>query len=194
MKIVLASQSPRRREILDLMGIKYRCQPSSIDESTYHMSDPKELVSVLAKEKGLDVLKTSEVDEIIISADTVVAFEEHVLGKPTHDDEARLFLQRLSGKTHSVYTGMTMMKKGETSIFTSCIETRVKMKAYNEATILKYIATKEPLDKAGAYAIQGKGSMLVDYIEGDYYNVMGLSVQAVIQGLAFFGVKDLDWL
>lgn len=192
--VTLASASPRRREIMDMLGIPYICQPSHIEE--VHLDEwlPEDLVVNLARQKCEAVAGESPQGRIVVSADTVVAMEEFILGKPQDRPEAFWFLKKLAGSTHSVHTGLCIMKAGTRDVYESSVETKVRFRELTDLEIDRYLDTMEYEDKAGAYAIQGKGSMLVDRIEGDYFNVVGLSVADLLKGLAHFGIEPMSWL
>lgn len=191
-KIILASASPRRSEILDNLKIPFEKRTSLIDEQAFDIIDPVELVKTLAYEKARSVLKQEDQDAIVIGADTIVVYEHRILGKPKDTEEARMFLDMLSGKEHSVYSGLAMLQGSSDKIYVKSCETKVLMRRYQEDEILAYISTKEPMDKAGAYAIQGFGAALVEKIDGDYFNVVGLPISKLIEGLEFFGISYFD--
>lgn len=178
MKIVLASNSPRRRELLTLAGIEYTVIPSECDEILPEKISPAEAVEELARQKADDVFRRNP-DKLIIAADTVVALGNTILGKPKDEVDAFNMLTSLSGKTHTVFTGVCIMTKDKTDIF-HC-STDVVFYDLTEKEIKDYIATKEPMDKAGAYGIQGKGSLLVKCINGDYFNVVGLPLAETVR-------------
>ena len=161
MEIILASQSPRRRELLERMGVKnFRIVTPDIDEHMERELPPEELVRRISAEKARAVREQAGMDAVVIAADTVVALDGAVLGKPADELEAFKMLSTLSGCRHQVYTGLTVLRGEELS----------------EEEISCYIQTGEPMDKAGAYGIQGFGALLIEGIQGDYYNVMGLPV------------------
>lgn len=191
-KIILASASPRRSEILENLKIPFEKRTSLIDEQAYDIIDPVELVKTLAYEKARSVLNQDDQDAIVIGADTIVVYEHRVLGKPKDIEEARLFLNLLNGKEHSVYSGLAMLQGSSDRVYIEFCETKVLMRRYQEEEILAYINTKEPMDKAGAYAIQGFGAALVEKIDGDYYNVVGLPISKLIEGLKFFDISYFD--
>ena len=175
MDIILASQSPRRRELLERMGVRdFRVVTPDIDEHMDRELPPEELVRRISLEKALAVQEQEGNTSIIIAADTVVALDGAVLGKPADELEAFKMLSTLSGCRHQVYTGMTVLRGEEK--YTVSEETTVTFRELSAEEIDRYIATGEPMDKAGAYGIQGYGALLVEGIQGDYYNVMGLPV------------------
>ena len=174
MDIILASQSPRRRELLERMGVEFRVVTPDIDEHMERELPPDELVRRISVEKARAVAAQTGPDAIVIAADTVVALDGAVLGKPADELEAFKMLSTLSGCRHQVYTGLTVLRGEE--MHTVSEETAVTFRELSEKEITNYIRTGEPMDKAGAYGIQGYGALLVEGIQGDYYNVMGLPV------------------
>ena len=190
MKIILASQSPRRKELLERMGIRdFETISPNVNESAFHGLPPEELVRRLSAEKAAAVAGRAGEDAIVIAADTVVALEGAVLGKPADELDAFKMLSALSGVRHQVYTGVTVCRGGEKQ--TAHEVTDVTFRELSEEEIEHYIATGEPMDKAGAYGIQGYGALLIQGISGDYYNVMGLPVCRLSGMLARFGVDCL---
>lgn len=190
MDIILASGSPRRRELLEQIGIKnYRILTPDVDEHTDAPTDPAALVELLSQRKARAVRAKAEDGALIIAADTVVALDGAVLGKPEDEADAARMLSWLSGKQHHVYTGYTVLR-GEREL-TGHEATAVTFRPLTGEDIRHYIATGEPMDKAGAYGIQGVGALLVDRIEGDYFNVMGLPVFRLGQALKQFGLDVL---
>ena len=190
MKIILASQSPRRKELLERMGIRdFETISPNVDESAFRGLPPEELVRRLSAEKAAAVAGKAGEDAIVIAADTVVALEGAVLGKPADELDAFKMLSALSGVRHQVYTGVTVCRGGEKQ--TAHEVTDVTFRELSEEEIEHYIATGEPMDKAGAYGIQGYGALLIQGISGDYYNVMGLPVCRLSGMLARFGVDCL---
>lgn len=171
MALILASASPRRKELLGYITKDFTVRVSDADETTDPCMDAKDTVLHLAKIKGEAVHKDYP-EDTVISADTVVVLGNNILGKPHSEEEAFSMLRSLSGRTHEVYTGVYIITPDETSCFYE--ETQVKFCELSDDDIRKYIATGEPFDKAGAYGIQGKGCTLISSISGDYYNVMGL--------------------
>ena len=176
-KLILASASPRRREILTEGGIAHTVRPQDIDETVYDGIEPRLMVQLLAASKAAKAAKNE--NEVLLGADTVVVLDGKVLGKPQDATEAEAMLSMLSGKTHSVYTGIAVLCSADGSMRTHCEETRVTFRTLSKEEIADYIATGEPMDKAGAYGIQGKGGALVSGTEGDFQNVVGLPLMAV---------------
>lgn len=191
MDIILASGSPRRRELLKNMGIRdFRVVKPEFDESCIVQPAPAQLVEALSQGKAAAVAREiNDPDALIIAADTVVALEDAVLGKPVDELDAFRMLASLSGVRHQVYTGITV-RQGDQRI-TQHEVTSVTFRALDEDEIHSYLRTGEPMDKAGAYGIQGFGSLLVERIEGDYFNVMGLPVCRLGQVLKQFGLDCL---
>ena len=189
MDIVLASQSPRRRELLERLGLPFRVIVPDIDEHMDRPLPPAELVAAISGEKARAAQALAGPDAIVIAADTVVALEGAVLGKPADELDAFKMLSALSGVRHQVYTGVTVCRGGEKQ--TAHEVTDVTFRELSEEEIEHYIATGEPMDKAGAYGIQGYGALLIQGISGDYYNVMGLPVCRLSGMLALFGVDCL---
>lgn len=161
-----------------MIGMKFIVSASNCDEISEH-TDPENMTMDIAARKA-EMAHHSEGD-IVIGADTVVVCDGYILGKPRDAEQAKSMLKKLSGKTHSVYTGVCILKDGKRECF--CDRTDVKFYDLNEMVINRYIATGEPLDKAGAYGIQGRGSLLVEKIDGDFYNVVGLPVARVYKKL-----------
>ena len=190
MKLILASQSPRRRELLERMGLtEFEIRPAAGEEIAFPDLTPAQLVEDLSRQKAREIALTAQAEDVIIAADTVVAADGRVLGKPHCVEEARDMLRFLSGRTHTVYTGVTV-QQGE-QVLTQHEATDVVFRPLTEAEIAAYVATGEPMDKAGAYGIQGRGCVLVEGIRGDYYNVMGLPVCRLGLMLQNFGVDPL---
>lgn len=179
--IILASQSPRRQELLKLITSDFEIKVSNVDETLPDKITPKEAVMYLSKIKAE---LFADGDDIVIGADTVVALDGKILGKPKSEENAKEMLRFLSGRTHSVFTGVTLASDKKTKTF--AVETKVKFFELTNEEIDAYIKTKEPFDKAGAYGIQGYGSLLVEKIDGDYFNVVGLPVSTLARELKAF--------
>lgn len=179
--LILASGSPRRKEILEQVGVVFSVMPSDVEE-IITKEVPEEIVMELSRQKAEDVYqKQGNKDVIVLGADTVVAHEGKILGKPKTKEEAKAMLRSLSGQKHSVYTGVTLIGKGGRETFYD--ETVVEFYPMNEEEISAYVESGEPMDKAGAYGIQGKAAAFIKGIEGDYYNVMGLPIAKVLRNL-----------
>lgn len=173
MSLILASQSPRRKELLGYITEDFTVMVSDADETTDPALSPEETVKSLAQIKGEAVYSLCQ-SKTVISADTVVVLDDKILGKPHSAEEAFSMLRSLSGRTHTVYTGVCIISGSLKICFAE--KTQVNFCHLTDSEINSYIATGEPFDKAGAYGIQGRGSVLISSINGDYYNVMGLPV------------------
>jgi len=184
-KLVLASSSPRREEILNQLKLKFTIVPGKIDESNFNSSSPEELVKTLAVEKARSVSGLVE-DALIIAADTIVVYEDQILGKPADQSEAKEQLKLLSGREHNVITGIAVLDSETDEVLVDRNITRVKMLNFKEDKIDKYISTGEPMDKAGSYGIQGLGGLFVEEIEGSYYSVVGLPIHQLAELLDKF--------
>lgn len=172
--VVLASASPRRRELLSGMGISFAVCPCDVDEYLPGIVPPPQAVVVLSERKAR-AASDAHPDALIIASDTLVACDGAALGKPVNTADAHRILMRLSGRAHMVYTGVTVLYRGRT--YTARGETVVHMRPFGPEEADAYIATGEPMDKAGAYGIQGEGGRLVTHIEGAYDNVVGLPTE-----------------
>lgn len=173
-KVILASASPRRQELIKLIFDSVEILPADCDEYLPEGIGAREAVEYLSKIKNEASSKLTNKENLVISADTVVAVEEEILGKPVDKEDARRMISLLSGKVHQVYTGVTLSLNGKIKTFSE--KTDVEFFELTENEIEEYISSKEPYDKAGAYGIQGKAGLLVKGITGDYYNVVGFPV------------------
>jgi septum formation protein len=185
--IILASSSPRRKELLEKIGISFTVDPSDYPEDLNSDLSPEELAKSISRGKAQAVAKKYK-DAIIIAADTFGILNGKILGKPHTPSEAEAMLQLISGKSHQVITGLTVIDSARQKSVTRTIETQVYIKKLSPEQISLYVKTGEPLDKAGAYAIQGLGSIIVEKIAGDYYNVVGLPLCALAESLKEFGL------
>ncbi|PWM46002.1 MAG: septum formation inhibitor Maf [Clostridiales bacterium] len=185
MKIILASASPRRKDILSQVGMDFEIRVSNADENNVH-GTPSEVVKTLALRKANAVLCKS--GEFIVSADTVVSVDGLIMNKPENDDDAKRMLTMLSGRAHDVFTGVCV-KCPDSRIFSDVCKTKVFFRTLEEKEIDNYIKTGEPKDKAGAYGIQGKGALFIEKIDGDYNNVVGLPVVTLYKLLKNAGVS-----
>jgi septum formation protein len=185
-RVVLASQSPRRRDLLDLIGMRHEVRPADIDESVLPGEQPAAYTERLARGKALAIAER-EADALTIGSDTTVAVDGDILGKPADEAEARRMLRRLSGREHTVFTAVAVAHQGR--IASSVEEVLVKFRELDDATIAAYVATGEPMDKAGAYGIQGYGATIVERIEGDYFAVMGLALGRMVRLMAELGFE-----
>jgi len=189
MKIILASGSPRRLELLTAAGLTPEVIKPNCKEVIQAGLEPSEIVKSLAEQKGKSVINSANYSEIpVIAADTVVAIGNEVIGKPKDRADAERILSELSGKTHQVYTGVAIFYQEKESVFS--VKTDVEFKTLSKCEIDAYCNTDEPYDKAGAYAIQGKASFMVKRINGSYSNVVGLPVCEVIEQLQELGVLE----
>jgi len=189
--MILASKSARRRYLLKQAGLSFSVIPSDFDESSVPVTNPDNYVKVLAESKAIDI-SDKYPESWIIGADTVVVIGGQILGKPISRSDAREMLKRLSGQTHLVLTGYCICCKAKNRFFSETIKTEVLFKNLTDQEIEWYIHTKEPFDKAGAYAIQGLGTFLVKSVNGSYTNVVGLPVCEVIEFLIKEGLLGFD--
>lgn len=188
-KIILASGSPRRKELLNQIGLKFDVVPSKYEEDMSLKMAPRKLAEFLSLNKALDVAKRiKDKNCVIISADTFIVYKNHRLGKPHTPEKALQTLKKLNGKVHSVVTGFTLIDKDSGKKVTKSVETKIYFRKLSDRQLKNYIATGEPLDKAGAYGIQARGVALIKKIEGDYYNVVGLPLSALIDELLKLGI------
>src|SRR4051812_34951813 len=185
-RVVLASSSPRRRQLLDLIGIPHEVRPANIDETMRPREVPRRHAERLAREKAT-VIATRDPDLITIGADTVVVINRQVLGKPRNEAEAVHMLSQLSGREHTVITAVAVARGKK--LRSAIEEVRVKFRRLREDEIAAYVATGEPMDKAGAYGIQGYGATIVERIDGDYFAVMGLPLQLLVRVLRELGIR-----
>ena len=184
-RVILASQSPRRRELLTLVGIPHEVRPADLDERMEPGESPTEHAERLARAKAQAVALVEQ-DAVVIGSDTIVVLDGEVLGKPADVAEAVRTLQRLSGRTHTVHTAVAVARDGHVESGVESVE--VTFRPLTDAQIETYVATGEPMDKAGAYGIQGYGAVIVERIHGDYFAVMGLALGRLVALLARVGV------
>ena len=184
-RVILASQSPRRRELLTLIGITHDVRPMDIDESILDGEQPAPHAERLARGKA-HALVHGEPSAVVIAADTIVVIDGDILGKPRDAADARAMLRRLSGRVHTVFTAIAVARGGR--IESAVEEVEVEFRPVTDDEIARYVATGEPLDKAGAYGIQGYGATIVRRIHGDYFAVMGLSLVTLISLLERVGI------
>ena len=211
MTLILGSQSPRRRELLERMGLQFQVLTADIDETKYETDDPESSVRRICEAKAAAVAsKLQSVkpcgagEALILSSDTIVVLDGKIMGKPHDEAEARAMLRALSGREHAVYTAFTLhpvilgqsrttdAENAEARAFTHCEKTCVRFRNLTREEIAAYVATGEPMDKAGAYGIQNLGAMLVESIRGDYFTVMGLPVCQLALALKRFGIDPLS--
>jgi septum formation protein len=192
--IILASGSPRRKEILEQVGIPFTVKASNKEEIITE-SEPVNIVKDLASMKANDIAENAKVNDVIIGCDTIVAYNDQIMGKPKDEEDAKRMLQLLQDDVHEVFTGVSVIIKMITDDGSICdkeinfaVETKVYVNAMTEEQIEAYVATKEPMDKAGAYAVQGKFAAHIKKLDGDYYNVMGLPISRLYDVLLEEGV------
>jgi nucleoside triphosphate pyrophosphatase len=186
MPLILASSSPRRQELLRNAGFEFEVRSSSIREEPRPGETPEAFVRRMAAEKALEVAARSPAATLVLGADTVVVMDREILGKPRNPEEAARMLRQLSGRSHQVLTGVCLVKAPDSIEARGESDTRVWFRPLEDAEIRDYVASGEPLDKAGAYGIQGRASRFVTRIEGCYFNVVGLPVALVDQMLRPF--------
>ncbi|MDI3547795.1 MAG: nucleoside triphosphate pyrophosphatase [Halanaerobiales bacterium] len=189
-KLILASASPRREELLKRLGLKFTIVPSKIDEDKFSNLPPVEMVQELARAKAEEVAELVE-DTVVIGADTVVVFEDKIMGKPLNKSDAERMLSQLQGKRHSVLTGLAVYETRSNKVLVDYDRTDVYMRPLDNQEITGYINTGEPLDKAGAYGIQGFGGIFVERINGSYFTVMGLPIHKLALMLKEFSINIL---
>jgi len=186
-EVVLASQSPRRRELLALIGIAHEVRPADIDESYLAGETPEQHCERLARGKAATLTDRVGRESVVIGSDTIVVVDGQVLGKPEDAADAARMLRMLSGRSHTVLTAVAVARNGRLE---SAVErVAVSFREIDDAEIAAYIATREPMDKAGAYGIQGYGATIVSRIEGDYFAVMGLALNLLVRLLARVGLR-----
>lgn len=194
--LVLASSSPRRQELIAKLGLPVLIRPSHADEDTPAGWSPARIVEELSLRKAKAVIDGAEPSDlkgdgavsIVVGSDTIVALGDEAMGKPKNAADAEAMLERLQGRTHEVYTGVTCLELESGRVVTTHRVTRVRMRKLSKEQISRYVETGEPMDKAGAYGIQDRGALLVEGIEGDFYSVMGLPVSLLAEMLESFGI------
>ncbi|URJ44176.1 Maf family protein [Paenibacillus polymyxa] len=193
-RIILASTSPRRKELLAFLRLPFEVVPSHADESTPESWTPQQIVETLAARKAEAVVNTATQSKeagLVIGSDTIVVLDGSVLGKPADHADAVRMLTALQGRTHRVYTGVACIHTGTGEMLVKHRQTEVTMKPLSQEQIAAYVNTGEPSDKAGAYGIQGMGATLVESIQGCYFNVVGLPLSLLSDMLSDFGVNVL---
>lgn len=188
-QLVLASASPRRQRFLKELGLSFTVCPAAVDERVRSGEGPEEFVLRLAREKGLTVARKFP-EACVLAADTVVALEGDILGKPADADQAEEMLGRLSGRWHGVWTGFALCRQADHLLHMQAVETRVLFRPLDRDLIRAYVRTGEPLDKAGSYGLQGRGGFLVERVEGSYSNVIGLPMAEVVTEFLRFAVIE----
>lgn len=189
MAIILASQSPRRQELLKLLGVEFTVQTADIDETMNPNLPPEQEVLRVSAEKARAVAASCTEEDLVIAADTIVVVDGEILGKPKDATDAMRMLGLLSGRQHEVMTGMTVQKGNR--VCSRVERTGITFRALTHREMENYVKTGEPMDKAGAYGIQGRASVFVEHLDGDYFCVMGLPVCALTQMLRDFDVAVL---
>jgi len=189
-EVILASASPRRKELLEKLGLKFRVEPGNYQEDISEGAEPHELAQKISLAKARAVAARHR-NAIVIAADTFIVLGGRIMGKPHTEEEAREMLKAISGRPHSVITGFSIIDTDKNKTLSRAVETRVDIRRLTPAEIDAYVKTKEPLDKAGAYAIQGLGAVFVERIEGDCSNVIGLPLSALAGALKEFGINIL---
>ena len=185
-RIILASQSPRRRELLALIGIPHDVRPADLDERVWPGEVPEAHAERLARSKA-EAIAAREPGTVVIGADTIVVLDGDILGKPNDEAEAAATLRRLAGRTHTVHTAVAVARNGQTVSGVESVE--VTFRPLTDTQIETYIATGEPMDKAGAYGIQGYGAVIVERVHGDYFAVMGLALGRLVGLMSQVGVQ-----
>lgn len=191
--LILASASPRRKELIQQLGLPVEYAANSADECIPEDLPPEQVVELLAERKARSAYEAigRKENAILVAGDTIVTYNGQILGKPKNEDDAFRMLRLLQGKTHTVYSGISCIACADGKILTGHSRTHVTMKTLSDMQILRYIRTGEPMDKAGAYAIQGLGSTIVEKIDGDYFTVVGLPLNLLAEMLAQLGVHVL---
>lgn len=189
-RLVLASGSPRRKELLASLGLSFEIQVSDVDETIEHGADPVQIVQELAYRKAQAVANGLQ-NAFVLGADTIVVLDRVILGKPTDAEDAKRMLNMLSGRSHHVYTGIAVVEAGGGRVIRDVQGTEVVMKKLTSEQIDAYIATGEPMDKAGAYGIQGLAAQFITEIHGDYFNVVGLPISLLADRLTECGFNVL---
>ncbi|MDD4569372.1 MAG: Maf family protein [Tepidanaerobacteraceae bacterium] len=189
-KVILASASPRRQQLLTKIGLDFTVEPSCLDEVLDFDMDFGFMASEMAFKKAMKVAQKHE-KALVLGADTIVVLDREILGKPATSLEAKEMLMRLSGRWHRVFTGLSIVDAATKTHLNEFEESWVKFKDLDDIEIKNYIKTGEPMDKAGAYGIQGKGALFVEKIEGDYYNIVGLPLFRLNSMLRYFNIKIL---
>ena len=188
-KIILASASPRRKELLKSLNLDFEAIHSEVEENLEEEAFSSDLIKKLALEKAMDVKKKVNFPAIIIGADTVVIIDNKVFGKPRNSEDAFRMLKNLNGRTHKVMSAIALVDNQSGKVLVDLVESKVTFKELTDKEIKDYIATGEPMDKAGAYAIQGLGSIFIKSICGCYTNIVGLSVYKLAEMLKEFGIS-----
>lgn len=186
--LILASASPRRRELIARLGVPFTVSPADIDESMLPGENADAFARRIARDKALKIAASVDAG-IVIGVDTIVVIDGGVMGKPESNESARLMLEKLSGRTHEVTSGVAVIERPSGRTIVTSAVTEVRFKTLTSREIDRYVASGEPLDKAGAYGIQGVASLFVEEISGCYYNVVGLPLNLLYETLLEFGVE-----
>lgn len=192
-KIILASTSPRRKELLSILKIPFSIEESNYDEDMTIKLSPQELVKFLSLEKAKAVAKQHKDNVVIIAADTIVALDKRVLGKPKSKEEAREMIKFINGKNHSIFTGLAIIDTETNIIFSDYRETKVFFKNISDKDIESYLKTDGYMDKAGAYSIQGLAAIFVEKIDGDFYSAMGLPINFIAEILEKIDISCFNY-
>lgn len=197
-KLILASASPRRIELLRQIGLEFTSIPSDVDESSYDFTDAGKYVEEMARRKALSVAQglsgADRMDACVLGADTAVEIDGVILGKPVSYDDAFRMLETISGRWHRVYTGIALVRAEDLKTQTGLECTRVKIRDLDRDMISRYLETGEPFDKAGSYGAQGYGCLIVERVEGCFFNIVGLPIHRLSLMLEKQGFKVLSWL
>ncbi len=189
-RIILASQSPRRRKLLEQIGLKFEVVPSNIDEDEKSINNPRRLVKNLAMEKA-KIVSQKVKDGIVIAADSVVVFNGEIIGKPKDDKDAFAILKKLSGNFHDVFTGLVVMDANNGKTLSDVVKSKVKFREIPDEEIMDYVKTGEPLDKAGGYGAQERAAVFLESVDGCFFNIVGLPIAKLVEMLKEFGVDVL---
>jgi len=190
-RIVLASTSPRRKELLQSVGVQFEIIAPSSDESLLGKENPEDYALRLSREKALSVSQNLDGNTLVIGADTIVVVDNRILGKPKDEEDAKIMLSKISGRVHHVLTAFSITKGEHEILHTHIVGTEVIVKTLEPQEIEGYIKTGEPMDKAGAYGIQGVGAFMVKEVRGSYTNVVGLPLVEVLESLKKLGAIEL---
>lgn len=180
--LILASASPRRRELLRFVGLKFKTIPAHLNEDYIEGESPREHVKRLSQDKAIAIAKKYP-NAVVLGADTIVVIDKSILGKPENKYQARKMLKKLSSREHKVYTGFTIAQEASKVCYTNVVLSAVKFKKISPQELEWYVASDEPYDKAGGYAVQGKGAYFIKSIRGSYTNVIGLPLCEVLETL-----------
>ncbi|MGH7889877.1 MAG: Maf family protein [Thermodesulfobacteriota bacterium] len=191
MPLILASSSPRRKELLERLGIEFEVIPSLIDEVHHAGESPEDFTLRVSSDKALYVAAGLNSDSVVIGADTIVVIDGEILGKPRDAEDAKSMLGKISGREHRVITGFSIVKPKDQILHREHVESRVKIKTLAPWEIEGYIKTREPMDKAGAYGAQGIGAFMIEQIQGSYTNVVGLPLSQMVDVLTRLGILKL---